>query len=69
MPETLRWGTVVPPIAVSWRRYASSRTLTEELIADILMNGFSQDKELPEPEQSAQINEQPTANDVLTGKP
>ena len=54
---------------MSWRRYASSRTLTEELIADILMNGFSQDKELPEPEQSAQINEQPTANDVLTGKP
>jgi hypothetical protein len=30
VPETLRRGTVAPPIAVSWRHYASRRTLTEE---------------------------------------
>ena len=30
-PKTLRRGTVAPPI-VSWRRYARSRTLKEELI-------------------------------------
>lgn len=32
MPETLRGGTIAPTIAVSPRRYASNRTLTEEPI-------------------------------------
>jgi hypothetical protein len=32
VPETLRRGTVAPPTAVSWRRCAGNRTLTEEPI-------------------------------------